>query len=710
LIHSRHLSLRAKTLLIQVFVVFIFVGFGFYSFWLLQNDQERLNYLDYNLLQNAARVDDFQSFVQDTITDLYQMTGTASTESDKVKLKNLQQKSLEEINRLVAEYPSIRQTMVTVGIAKDETDKFAVLMEAYTKAGKNVIAMADTDAATAMAWMTPTQARFSELDQLMDDVAKALAKEKQIRIAELTADMENARGIFAAITLAVSLLTVLLSFWLSKLMAALETLHASTNAMLESLGQGLFFFDAHGLCSPIHSKSCLDLLECDPTKKHIADVLKLTAEDRELFQTILEMMFTGKMAMGFDELAALSPATYAHSKGFYISLAYRPIFKSDGTLKNVLVVATDRTKEKKAEKRLKESEVVAQRTIRIARSRNYLMHFIHNFDACITTPKTITGAESIEQAQRDIHTLKGMATMFQFAELAHALHTLEIETSKNLQATEAMIVKHRERLMRLFEESKAYAREILGDDFQSSGQIRGVSEQKLYAFAGQLQHHLGASAAGRELYEAYCQTILAVPLWSLLEDFTVTLQESVDRMGKPLNPCSFSGENLSVLPDVYQPLFTSFVHIARNIADHGIEATVLRNQNGKNPKATVAIHTEAYKRDSRDWFFIEFTDDGGGIDLPQLRKKLAESTRASDLEKLDDHAVIQKLFDAKISTRDQATMESGRGIGLNVVKTETIKLGGIVTIFSKPGFGVRLRIDLPLAHIIPAPSGTAKSL
>jgi HPt (histidine-containing phosphotransfer) domain-containing protein len=478
-------------------------------------------------------------------------------------------------------------------------------------------------------------------------------------------------------------------------MSALETLNASTNAMLESLGQGLLFFDAKGICGAIYSKSCVDLLECDPAHKDIADVLKLSPESRSLLQTVLEMLFTGKMVMGFDELASLAPAKYMHSGGLHVSLSYRPIYGPDGLLKNVLVVATDRTKETKAEKRLKEIEVAALRTIRISRSRNYFMHFIRNFESCIAMPRA--GTQSAEQMHRDIHTLKGMATMFQFVDLAHTLHRLEAEIPKKTTDLEPVIAKHREKLMDQFEDSKVYAREVLGDDFLKAGHIRSIPEERLYAFAKQIKN---SGVAFQPLYSAYCQNVLAVPLWHMLDDFTLTVQELADRIGKPIHPCVFAGENFPVLPEVYGPLFASFVHIARNIVDHGIESAKLRTEHGKASKATIAIHTDIYKKGSDEWFYIEFKDDGGGIDVASLRKKLAENAAESDLGNTDDHILIQTLFDAKVSTRKHATIYSGRGIGLNAVKAEAVKLGGSVMIFSEPAVGVRLRIDLPYTRFI----------
>jgi len=129
----------------------------------------------------------------------------------------------------------------------------------------------------------------------------------------------------------------------------LEDLNIAINAMLDSLGQGLLFFDENGVCSDVFSKACLTLLETNPAGKNIADVLRFTAEKRRVFSEIQIMLFERKKSqLSFDEIMALAPSDYEHEGGLHVTLSYRPVYNPDGKLSKIVLIATDQTREKAA--------------------------------------------------------------------------------------------------------------------------------------------------------------------------------------------------------------------------------------------------------------------------------------------------------------------------------------------------------------------------
>ncbi len=147
----------------------------------------------------------------------------------------------------------------------------------------------------------------------------------------------------------------------------LEDLNMAMNAMLDSLGQGLLFFDEHGVCSDFFSKACLSLLETNPAGKNIADVLRLDAEKRRVFSEIQTMLFARKKSqLSFEEVMALAPESYEHSGGLQVSLSYRPVCDREGRLSKIVLVATDKTQEKTALQKLVEGSQ-AQEALRAAK-------------------------------------------------------------------------------------------------------------------------------------------------------------------------------------------------------------------------------------------------------------------------------------------------------------------------------------------------------
>ncbi len=134
----------------------------------------------------------------------------------------------------------------------------------------------------------------------------------------------------------------------------LEDLNLAINAMLDSLGQGLLFFDSRGLCSSVFSKACLTLLEANPAGKNVCDILRLTPDSRRVFNELMDMLFNRKSQLSFDEVMALAPKTYDHRAGLHIALSYKPVSNADGELTSIVLVATDRTQEDRALKKIQE--------------------------------------------------------------------------------------------------------------------------------------------------------------------------------------------------------------------------------------------------------------------------------------------------------------------------------------------------------------------
>jgi two-component system, chemotaxis family, sensor kinase CheA len=153
----------------------------------------------------------------------------------------------------------------------------------------------------------------------------------------------------------------------------------------------------------------------------------------------------------------------------------------------------------------------------------------------------------------------------------------------------------------------------------------------------------------------------------------------------------------SVVEAIRDPL----THMVRNSVDHGIEAPEVRAQAGKVAGGTIvfrAFHEGGMVN-------IEVSDDGGGVDLQRVRAKAVERNliSAERAASLSDREALQLLFLPGFSTAKQVTNVSGRGVGMDVVKTSIEKIGGTVEIHSKLGEGTVIRIKIPLTlAIIPA--------
>lgn len=150
----------------------------------------------------------------------------------------------------------------------------------------------------------------------------------------------------------------------------------------------------------------------------------------------------------------------------------------------------------------------------------------------------------------------------------------------------------------------------------------------------------------------------------------------------------------TILDELNDPL----VHIVRNSVDHGIENPVDRIAVGKPSRGTIKLSA----RQEGDHIIIEITDDGKGMNPDVIRQKAFEKGLISqeEVSTLDARKSLQLIFLPGFSTKDQISDVSGRGVGMDVVKTNITKLKGRIDLLSEPGRGSRIIISLPLTLAI----------
>ena len=159
-----------------------------------------------------------------------------------------------------------------------------------------------------------------------------------------------------------------------------------------------------------------------------------------------------------------------------------------------------------------------------------------------------------------------------------------------------------------------------------------------------------------------------------------------------------TGEDTELDRTVIDEIGDPLMHLIRNSADHGLEDGETRAQRGKDPVGN--IYLDAYQDGNN--VVIEVRDDGNGIDVEKIRSKAVErgAVTPEQAELLTDKEVIDFLFQPSFSTAKQVTDVSGRGVGLDVVKTKIESLGGDIEVKTMLGEGSTFIIRLPLTLAI----------
>ncbi|ERE04687.1 chemotaxis protein CheA, partial [Pseudogulbenkiania ferrooxidans] len=187
------------------------------------------------------------------------------------------------------------------------------------------------------------------------------------------------------------------------------------------------------------------------------------------------------------------------------------------------------------------------------------------------------------------------------------------------------------------------------------------------------------------------------PIGRLFQKYPRLARDLARQLGKEVE-LVLSGEETELDKTMIEDLNDPLVHLVRNAVDHGIESPEERIAAGKKPQALVQLTAEQVG----DHILIEITDDGKGMNPDALRRKAIEKGLIDQetANSLDEKQCLQLIFLPGFSTKDQISSVSGRGVGMDVVRTNIQKLNGRIDISSAAGEGTRISISLPLTLAI----------
>ena len=183
-----------------------------------------------------------------------------------------------------------------------------------------------------------------------------------------------------------------------------------------------------------------------------------------------------------------------------------------------------------------------------------------------------------------------------------------------------------------------------------------------------------------------------VPVGQVFQSFPRLVRDVSRQLGKKVELVT-SGEGTEADKTIVDRLFEPLVHLVRNAVDHGIERPEERQAAGKPETAKVAIEASRIG----DRFLVKVVDDGRGIDPGVIRRDVAERQMmpSDELATLSDEQVLELIFAPGFSTASEISDISGRGIGMDAVRSAVEQIGGRVSLESTAGIGTTVQIDLP---------------
>jgi two-component system chemotaxis sensor kinase CheA len=180
-----------------------------------------------------------------------------------------------------------------------------------------------------------------------------------------------------------------------------------------------------------------------------------------------------------------------------------------------------------------------------------------------------------------------------------------------------------------------------------------------------------------------------VAVRGLFAKFNRIVRDISRRQKKPIAMMT-EGNDIEIDKKIADLLFDPMVHLVRNSCDHGIEPPSERIQHGKQEQGTVNLKASQ----EGSMLIIRIVDDGKGMDRQRLYEKGIKA--GLDLKSPEDDAVLDVIFLPGLSTKEQVTDISGRGVGMDVVKTAIQELGGNIQVKSQPNEGSEIILSIPM--------------
>ncbi|HEX4340704.1 MAG TPA: ATP-binding protein [Polyangiaceae bacterium] len=388
-----------------------------------------------------------------------------------------------------------------------------------------------------------------------------------------------------------------------------------------------------------------------------------------------------EISLGLDEVAAdilpieltldqLPKSTLADGK--HLRLTYEPI-RENGVVTRLLVVIADVTGEMEGRRAAVRQEEILRVFHACQRDRSGFLDFF--VDARELVKKICSGDRRPAEIHRLVHTLKGNCALFGVLSISGLCHDIETNMA---QGGSGLSPTDLERLEAAWADIAKTVSQIMGED--AAGRLE-VADEEYAAIVDQI-----AKGIPRK------DILVAIARWKLepserqLGRFAERARSIAQRLGKELD-VTVESNDVRLCAETWAPFWSVLSHVIRNAVDHGIETRAERVTAGKPEAGNVHLAT----RVERGHIVVEVADDGRGVDWVRVAAK----AREAGLPSISRKNLVDAVCADGLSTRENVTELSGRGVGMAALKEACDTMGGTVEVLSEPARGTTVRCVFP---------------
>ncbi|MBN2296378.1 MAG: chemotaxis protein CheA [Pirellulales bacterium] len=286
--------------------------------------------------------------------------------------------------------------------------------------------------------------------------------------------------------------------------------------------------------------------------------------------------------------------------------------------------------------------------------------------------------------------LKGIATTNQSTQaLGNAFTALKKLSQNRQQAETEQQLRQEIEYLRNQARRVQHELEIVRREVESMNSVNDTVNE-----LAETIHQLGRVSDG--IQQSVMDTRM-VPIGPLFARFKRVVRDITRSNNKKVRLVT-SGEKTELDKRMIDELGDPLIHMVRNSADHGIELPDVREAAGKSREGTVSL--AAFQRGNS--IIVQVSDDGKGLSIDGIAKKAVEKgiVSSADIAKMSQHQIAQLIWEPGLSTAEKVTEVSGRGMGMDIVKSKIEELNGSIDLATNAGEGTTITIKLPLTLAI----------
>lgn len=488
--------------------------------------------------------------------------------------------------------------------------------------------------------------------------------------------------------------------------------------VLDHIDLAIMTFAQDGRLSEGYSRASCDIFGGgELAGATIYNVIGLKPEEERYVElkNWIELSFQVYGVLKWEEIVPLSPLREWNVGKRHILTSWIPIEKN-GSLERLMMINRDTTVQKKLEEQIaleraernREMETLSQL---LANPQEELAPYFRELTEKTSTledlirSNLLDNQDRVSMAYRSAHTIKGGSALYKFSEICELAHALEDQLEGIRKRREKPSPDVMAGLLKSFEAMKACADNLLhwagrlniySESTGAEKRTVKVQADEILDLIALLESHLhelkGPSQRQKLADEVeYWRKKATIDCETYFRRFDRILRQVAERVDKQVHPLVIKGGTVRLLPEYAERWVDPLNHLLRNAIDHGVELPDVRKTRGKNPMATVSLNFAI----DGEHLTITAEDDGGGINTDKVLEKARQSGFKSE-KPLTEQQKMELIFMPGLSTAEAVTDISGRGVGMDIVKTMIDGMGGSIRVESAPKQGTRFILKAPL--------------